>query len=756
MKRKILLDINSPTDNNSINNTFYFTPHNNTIDIYKETIIPITSSRINRGKNIHNQKEDNNNNKTNYLEIESNSKRNMKKKYLNNSNLMPKKYIKSLNYAFNKHINIINTQFDNYNKVIAKINKNNNLKINKNILKYNNSKTSKTSPRNGNSGKDKFLNSKNAKNLPVASNINNDINILNNKVLINEVNQRIITIQKCYRGYFVRNKLYNTFLYYTKFIRLFEILEKYYLKNIFLKIKYYISQQSLYNKNSINIYDENSNQNTNINEDSKNKKINYYICNIDNISINNNTDIVTIKNKNLQYNICSINNFNIIQIGEIKNNNINKIQNNNLADINYLIEEKKIYEVKIKDLTEVNNALKKKIYDYQKNEDTYINIKLENEKLNNIINDILKEKSQILNELNNIKKEYEKLIKEKNNLSVSEQKIIKQKIGIDTEKEINNKALNEGVDNINENINIIKPKIDEKKEREKYLKNLFRNKVFEMRDYLHKCFIKFYYNGVFLKMTGKLSHLNKEKETNEIKVLNFSFTSENENEKNNNNAEENKEINENTISSNNNIKIESQKEKEQKEKEEKEKKELKERLKKSRGLRKLMNKKAHERLELLRVNFYKFYRAGIIAQFRSKKKKKTTEVRGSKRLDISKRLLQNDDIDDKKFRLKSSQNLYAKDIKEKEELKKKTVRILERIIFKADRKNMIVKKKIFNKFYLKAKLETVKNILDKDKGKKKKKKKKKVKFAKDINMEETKIDENNKDEGDDVSKMNNN
>ena len=69
---------------------------------------------------------------------------------------------------------------------------------------------------------------------------------------------------------------------------------------------------------------------------------------------------------------------------------------------------------------------------------------------------------------------------------------------------------------------------------------------------------------------------------------------------------------------------------------------------------------------------------------------------------------------------------------------------------------MIVKKKIFNKFYLKAKLETVKNILDKDKGKKKKKKKKKVKFAKDINMEETKIDENNKDEGENESKMNNN
>ena len=65
----------------------------------------------------------------------------------------------------------------------------------------------------------------------------------------------------------------------------------------------------------------------------------------------------------------------------------------------------------------------------------------------------------------------------------------------------------------------------------------------------------------------------------------------------------------------------------------------------------------------------------------------------------------------------------AKEIKEKEELKNKTCRILEKIVFKADRKNIIIMKNAFQKFHLKAKLESIKNIIDKDKPKKKKKKK---------------------------------
>ena len=48
---------------------------------------------------------------------------------------------------------------------------------------------------------------------------------------------------------------------------------------------------------------------------------------------------------------------------------------------------------------------------------------------------------------------------------------------------------------------------------------------------------------------------------------------------------------------------------------------------------------------------------------------------------------------------------------------------LEKIIFKIDRKNMIIMKTIFQKFYLKAKLESVTNIIDNDKVKKKKEEK---------------------------------
>ena len=75
--------------------------------------------------------------------------------------------------------------------------------------------------------------------------------------------------------------------------------------------------------------------------------------------------------------------------------------------------------------------------------------------------------------------------------------------------------------------------------------------------------------------------------------------------------------------------------------------------------------------------------------------------------------------------MKSSTNLSTKEIEEKEELKGKIVKALEKIIYKADRRNKIIIKKIFQKFYLKVKLESVQSIIINDKTKKKKKKKKK-------------------------------
>ena len=706
MKKKLLFN-NSSSKNNTINTGNYVTPINivyNNNDI--NTSININnSSRKKERKKSQNMKPINNNTKRN-SENRDNNKKNMNKSHLNNSHLAPNNYVKSLYYAFNNHIHIVSTQFDNYNKTIAKNNKISNFKINKKIS------TNKNTPRL-NCNNERSINNNNAKKVNGAGDKDDANQNLNN--LKNEINKNIIIIQKCYRGYSVRNKIYNLFLFYSKLTKILYKNKKDFNIN---------AEYSLHNKN-------------NIITNSKKINNNYNICNIDNISINqyryNNKDIIKKNNKNINYNICDTINFTI--------NQINK-------KTNYPTEEIKLLEDKIKELNEEIKAIQQKNNEYQKNEEKYNNIKIENEKLKNIKNDILNEKSQILNELNNVKKDYEQILKEKKNISDFE--IIKQiEININKEKEINNKGLNNEENNINKNDvnieqNILKPKINDKKEREKYLKSLLKNKVYEMKDYIHKCFIKFYYNGIFLQMTGKLTHLNDEKDKNEIKGLNeLSFSSENEVENNNVTDNQNNELN--------NIKEIEQKKKE--EKEEKEQNELKERLKKSRGLRKLLVKKANDRLEKLRVNFYKFYQAGILTQFRKKTKKKTCVVKGSLNLPISKAFLQDENIEKKEkiSKLQTSKNVTSKMMKEKEELKKRTIRVLERIIFKADRRNMIIKKKMFEKFCLKVKLESINNIINNDKGKKKKKKKKKIQLV-GIIKKITKTIENSKKEEKEITK----
>ena len=509
----------------------------------------------------------------------------------------------------------------------------------------------------------------------------------------------------------------------------------------------------------------------------KNKKEDFQICNINNILINqeiiknDNNYISSDKGNIINYTICNINNININNIGNINKNNINDIQNK--KEQNSFLEDKKNYEEKIIQLTNENKIIKDKNIEYQNKEKIYNDIKLENAKLNNQNNEINKEKAQLISELKNAKEDYEKLLKERKNLSQNniiikpiEINIIKEK---EKEKEKDNNIINDnklnnnnniiinnnneiinkedGL-NLNQNDNIIQQKIYDKKQRERYLKNIFRNKIFEMKEYIHKCFTKFYYNGIFLQMTGKLAHLEKKSEnndeTNEVHKLNFSSDDENNNE----NENEKPNIKEKTESSK---KVhfslldipkkdpEKQKDKEYKEdKEEKEKAEKKARLQKSRGLRRLMIKKVNERRDLLRLYFYKFYRAGIINQFRNIKKRKTCQVRESIKLEnISK--LNSGELNSLELskRTKSSKHLSTKELKEKEELKKRIVEILGRIIFKTDRKNMIILKQIFQKFYLKAKLESVTNIIVNDKGKKKKKKKMKKKKK---SATETKID----------------
>ena len=43
------------------------------------------------------------------------------------------------------------------------------------------------------------------------------------------------------------------------------------------------------------------------------------------------------------------------------------------------------------------------------------------------------------------------------------------------------------------------------KEKEERLKRLFKNKILEMKDYLHRAFMRFYYNGIFVQLQKRKS-----------------------------------------------------------------------------------------------------------------------------------------------------------------------------------------------------------------------------------------------------------
>ena len=693
MLRKFL--VAASTIDNTTLNTLAFSPKNHTtIDLLNKKDHSCVFSGSKKRISTQYQKE---------IKQKKTKNKNMKinSNIFNNHNLLSKYYAKSLKFAFN-NIYAVNTQFNNYNK--NNNNENTYRTINNKRMKYNlqtsnNNSNNNLIKRTFNSDNSNYINNKYI--MMNHRNNNNQINKSLNKLSLNEINKKVIKIQSYYRYYFARKKLYNTFLLYAKISNIFNI-----IMNKFIYYKHILINNLLNNDDKkIKLDDPLITERQSTNKDNC-----YEICNIAKITfekqnINNNGITRKEKGNIINYTVCNINNINI---SNIKGNNQNKS----------FLEDKKRYEEKIIQLVNENNMIKEKNFQFQRNEEIYINIKLENEKLNKYYNTINLEKNQLLSELNTIKEKYQKLLNDK-------KKAYELNITKLPELEINIRKEKEGeVIDVKEDI-IKAPKIDNKKEREKYLRNLFKTKVFEMRDYVHKNFIKFYYNGIFLQMTGKLKHLEKnaeKSENNEIPELNnLSFVSEkaSENEIENNNlnieTEKTKEITTNINKKKSEEKIETE--------EEREKNEKKKRLQKSRGLRRLMAKKANERLETLRINFYKFYKAGIISQFRSIKKRRTCQVKGRVKFNLDSKYEPQDLILSRNSGMKSAKNLSTKEIDEREELKDKIVKSLKKIIFKADRRNMIIMKKKFQKFYLKTKLESVQSIIVNDKTKKKKKKK---------------------------------
>ena len=77
---------------------------------------------------------------------------------------------------------------------------------------------------------------------------------------------------------------------------------------------------------------------------------------------------------------------------------------------------------------------------------------------------------------------------------------------------------------------------NDRKAKEEKLKNLFKKRIFEMNDYLHRCFMRFYYNGIFAQMQKRKSleipvtKVVKSKRFNDL-VNKFNSGANNKNEK---------------------------------------------------------------------------------------------------------------------------------------------------------------------------------------------------------------------------------
>ena len=771
MKSKLKLN-NSSRNNNSLN-TLSFSSKNKILNSNGErnnSKIIYNYSRKAKNKEFINNKQNNDINK-----INNEKNAHLKKINFNNAYLSPLNYAKSLNLLINNKVQAKNTQFINYkkSKIIKKNNNdflgNNKFKYNANFPKNEETKLKENSQyilRN----KKVTQNIKLVKNKNDNNNIKSNIKYNNNKSDKLEINKKVATIQAIFRGYFIRYKLYNTLLLNTILNKFVNILQKkliynerMFLNNIILKGKE--KQKQINNENE----NENEKYQKNINDKNMkyDKNLNYII-----LDINNNSNYININN--------NINNINI---------NNNKIININ-KESNTFIEERKLYEKEIEELKNENEIMKEKNKEYQKNEEEYKNLKAENEKLSNLNNDINKEKEKLLLELKSKDEEFQKLLKEKNNFNFDISKPVeiniyheKNKVNSDLNnngevKEINSDNNNEN--NINSNINNnVKENNNYKLTREKCLKNIFNIKNNKIKGYIHKCFGKFYYNGIFLQMTGKLNHLskklkseNKAKDKNnfELNIDNIPETSEiileskdsNKNEiktvqelpENNKNEIPKKDnpvkkvtFKEELVENENPNKVSENKEKVNNE-DNKDKNALEERLKKSRGLRKLMNKKAHEKQEMLRHYFYRFYRQGIYSQFRKAQRRRSVEFNAPQSLDIEGILHKKEPqkVDDTFTRLKQKQE------KEKEELRQKVVKLLKRIFYKTDRRNMVILSKKFKRYYLIVRFETLKNMISVNKVHKLKKKKRKKSHKKIdsfiVNEEEIQNSENDKNEND--------
>ena len=285
----------------------------------------------------------------------------------------------------------------------------------------------------------------------------------------------------------------------------------------------------------------------------------------------------------------------------------------------------------------------------------------------------------------------------------------------------------------------------EKIKRNKELRDLFYNRIRERKNYLHKMFTRFYYKGLMFYMKNKNApppsqntdnakietNTNNNNNTdsnannnpiNEIPKKEEQINTNTNTDNNTNNDNTNITNNTNTINTNN----------EEKPKEEAPKPES--RYAKARGLRRLLNKRGKEKIEILRKYFNKFHQAGILVALR-KGTKRASLLRQVEGVDLetafnavtTSQAMNEIEVDensnvqdfkealdkkmeDKKFAEEMEQRKIEEEKKRKEEEERKNeeykqkLKKLETIIYKIDRKKRMIKKKYFEIYNLKTKV----------------------------------------------------
>jgi len=269
-------------------------------------------------------------------------------------------------------------------------------------------------------------------------------------------------------------------------------------------------------------------------------------------------------------------------------------------------------------------------------------------------------------------------------------------------------ALRESIMSINKINDALTNEANEKKklEKKKHLKNLVTKRLKEMKNDFHKMFTKFYYQGKLLEKS--------QSQNNETQICISG------------------ESNDNKIQTNEGpIKLRGKRKENP----------VLDRRNKARNLRKLMMKKEKEKLENLRKFFYKFHTNGMLSTL----KKNSKRSYSTKNFPIIFEDIHENENENPKAKIAKNLSYLDKKIlekqKEKEELEKKRIEALKSIFYKTDRQITLIKRKIIEKWNLRAKIMSISKIsskinLRKSETKKKKKLKKSCRVKKEKEKEE--------------------